>query len=151
DFIRWRTCLQLLDGGIIPEELQSLGHLEMIGIFLMQHRGNLQPNAHRARQKAVGYPYTDAAAMLARIEPAYGNERLAHKMNARQSLRVEALCNLFAVDPWSAKLLERRFRTASDGNASILQNFQPWIENGALHRAQIRRRREPLRPGAFKE
>ena len=71
--------------------------------------------------------------------------RLAHGMLGRYQATsdtskmapVQCRGNFAAVKPGCAKLFKRRWRTPSDGDAGILQDFNPRVEDGTLGGAEI--------------
>src|ERR1700686_704347 len=89
DFAGGRAGLELLNGGIVAEEQENFGEIKLVGIFFVLLGGDFEADSHRAQRGSVGYAHADAAAVLARVEAADGNEGLIHEMNAWKIFCVE--------------------------------------------------------------
>src|SRR5882762_2318617 len=151
DFAHRRVGLELLNGGIIADEEKNFGEMEMVGIFFGEGGGDIDANAHRTQGKAVSYADADAAAVLAGIQAADGNEWLIHEVDAGKAFCVEHRGDFFAVDPGGAEFFEWRFGAAADGDARVLKNLEAGIEQRAFQRAQVGGGGNPLQSGAFEE
>src|ERR1700731_4511000 len=96
----------------------------MVGIFFVQLGGDFEADAYGAEDGTVGYPNADAAAVLAGVKAADGNEGLIHEVDAGKIFCVEQQGDFFAVDPGSAEFFKRRFGSPAYGDACVLKNFE---------------------------
>ncbi len=67
DFADGSFGLELLDGGIVAEEEEGFGEVEMVGIFFVQRGGDFEANPHGTQGGAVGDADPNAAAALASL------------------------------------------------------------------------------------
>src|SRR5580692_3821941 len=88
---------------------------------------------------AICNHYFYAIAQLAFIQTRIRREFFRLESDAGNRASIQVRSKFLSANPWRTYEFKRVVRPASYRNAARLQNFQAWIQNSLLSRAQIGR------------